>query len=105
MHASDDTVIVDIRDTGIGMPHTLLPYIFELFAQGERSPDRTQGGLGLGLSLVRQLVELQGGHVTASSAGAGQGSTFQVRFPRATGAVTQPGAAPALSVPLASGHG
>jgi PAS domain S-box-containing protein len=81
--ASKETVTIEIRDTGIGMSQSLLPHVFELFAQGERSPDRSQGGLGLGLSLVKSLVELQGGHVTAHSEGAGKGSTFRVQLPRA----------------------
>jgi len=67
-----------VRDNGIGIPAGLLPRIFELFEQGERSLDRPEGGLGIGLTLVRRLVELHGGRVVAASAGPGQGSEFTV---------------------------
>ena len=72
---------VVVRDNGMGMNESLLPHIFELFTQGERSPDRYQGGLGLGLSLVKNLVELMGGTVTARSDGFGMGSEFTVVLP------------------------
>ena len=81
--AEGDTVAVSVRDNGIGMAPALLPYVFELFTQAERSPDRSQGGLGLGLALVRSLVELHGGSVAAESAGPGKGSCFSVRLPSA----------------------
>lgn len=74
-------VTVTVADNGEGFPADLLPRIFDLFSQGERSPDRAQGGLGLGLALVRSLVQLHGGTVTATSAGPGQGSTFAVTLP------------------------
>ena len=61
-----------MRDNGIGIDAELLPHIFDLFAQGKRSLDRTQGGLGVGLTLVQRLVELHGGTVEATSDGAGQ---------------------------------
>src|SRR5262249_2851294 len=70
-------------DTGIGMSPELLPRIFDLFVQGEQTPERSAGGLGIGLTLVRQLVELHGGHIEARSAGTGQGSVFTIRLPRA----------------------
>lgn len=75
-------VTVTVGDNGEGFPAELLPRIFDLFSQGERSPDRAQGGLGLGLALVRSLVQLHGGTVAATSAGPGQGSTFTVMLPR-----------------------
>ena len=59
----------------------MLSEIFELFSQGERAPDRTQGGLGIGLSLVKKLVEMHGGRVSGSSDGPGRGSEFVVRLP------------------------
>jgi signal transduction histidine kinase len=59
----------------------LLPVVFDLFTQGSRTLDRAQGGLGLGLALVRLLVELHGGHVDAASPGPGRGSTFTVTLP------------------------
>lgn len=70
-----------VRDNGTGISPELLPTIFDLFQQGMRTLDRSQGGLGIGLTLVKQLVELHGGRVTASSPGIGLGSTFSVRLP------------------------
>jgi PAS domain S-box-containing protein len=78
-----DTVVLRVRDTGIGIDAALLPDVFETFVQGARGPDRAQGGLGIGLSLVRTLTELQGGTVTAHSEGPGRGSEFIVRLPAA----------------------
>jgi signal transduction histidine kinase/ActR/RegA family two-component response regulator len=77
-----DWVEFRVRDDGMGMSPELLSHVFDLFAQAERSPDRSQGGLGLGLALVKSLVELHGGSVAAHSEGAGHGSTFVVRLPR-----------------------
>ncbi len=74
-------VIVRIQDDGIGIEPELLPQVFELFTQGKRSLARSDGGLGIGLTLVKKLVELHGGEITASSAGANQGSLFVVRLP------------------------
>ena len=70
-----------VKDTGVGIPADVLPKIFDLFVQSERSLDRSLGGLGIGLTLVRRLVELHGGSVQASSDGAGMGSTFTVHLP------------------------
>ena len=72
---------VVVRDNGVGMSESLLPHIFDIFTQGERTPDRHQGGLGLGLSLVKNLVGLSGGTVTAHSEGPGMGSEFTVVLP------------------------
>jgi hypothetical protein len=74
--------VVCIRDNGVGIPATLLDSVFDLFAQGERTLDRAEGGLGIGLTLARRIVELHGGSISASSAGAGQGAEFVVRLPR-----------------------
>jgi CheY-like chemotaxis protein len=74
-------VVVTVTDTGIGIPAEMLDRIFEMFAQVDRSLERSQGGLGIGLSLVKRLVELHGGSVAARSAGPGQGSEFTVRLP------------------------
>jgi signal transduction histidine kinase len=74
-------VVVSVRDTGIGIAADQLPRIFELFSQADRSLERTQGGLGIGLTLVRQLVEMHGGRVEAHSEGAGKGSEFVVQLP------------------------
>ena len=65
-----------VSDDGVGMPPELQPFIFDLFTQGFRSLDRAQGGLGIGLSLVRTITQMHGGSVTAESAGSGQGSQF-----------------------------
>ena len=75
---------VDIRDDGIGMSPDLIASAFDLFAQGARGLDRSQGGLGIGLALVRSLLKLHGGAVSASSEGPGQGSTFHVNLPLST---------------------
>ena len=75
-----DAVVLRVRDTGIGIAPELLPRIFDLFTQAERSLDRSQGGLGIGLCLVRRLVDLHGGTVKAHSV-VGQGSEFVVRLP------------------------
>jgi PAS domain S-box-containing protein len=76
-----DQAILTVRDTGVGIRPELLPRVFDLFVQGDRSLERSAGGLGIGLTLVRQLVELHGGTVEAASAGPGRGSTFTVRLP------------------------
>ncbi len=73
--------VVRVKDTGVGIPAEKLPRLFELFYQVDRSLERAQGGLGIGLSLVRRLVESHGGTVEARSAGVGQGSEFTVRLP------------------------
>jgi CheY-like chemotaxis protein/anti-sigma regulatory factor (Ser/Thr protein kinase) len=77
-----EDAVIRIADTGAGIAPELLPRVFELFAQGEQGPDRAQGGLGLGLALVRRLTDLHAGTVTAHSEGPGRGSTFVVRLPR-----------------------
>jgi PAS domain S-box-containing protein len=76
-----DEVVVAVRDTGIGIPAYALPTLFDLFSQVDRSIERTAGGLGIGLALVKGLVEMHGGTVEAESPGQGQGSTFTVRLP------------------------
>jgi signal transduction histidine kinase len=76
-----DEAFVRVRDTGIGIAPELLPRVFDLFTQEERSLDRSQGGLGIGLTLVRRLVQLHGGSVVATSDGVGRGSEFVVRLP------------------------
>ncbi|MET0984452.1 MAG: response regulator [Steroidobacteraceae bacterium] len=74
-------VVIEVSDSGIGMPADFLPCAFDLFAQSERTPDRSQGGLGVGLSVCKKLLEMHGGSISAQSAGAGLGSTFTVRIP------------------------
>jgi PAS domain S-box-containing protein len=85
-------VLVSVTDSGIGIPADALPLVFEMFTQVGRTRERSQGGLGIGLALVRRLVELHGGSVTAESEGPGRGSTFTVRLPLAEPSAT---AAPA----------
>jgi signal transduction histidine kinase len=77
----DPRVVLEVSDTGIGIEADLLPHVFELFEQGKRPLDRTQGGLGVGLTLVQRLVQLHGGEVLASSAGTGRGARFRVLLP------------------------
>jgi len=88
VEADEETVRASVADRGIGIAPTLLPRVFDLFTQAERSPDRSQGGLGLGLALVKSMVELHGGQVGAHSDGAGQGSCFTISLPRAEGTHT-----------------
>jgi len=76
-----DQAVIRVRDAGIGIDAEMLPRVFELFRQADRSGGRSRGGLGIGLSLVKRIVELHGGTVTAHSAGLGHGSEFVVRIP------------------------
>jgi len=77
----DGDAVISVRDTGEGIPNTLLPHLFDIFTQGQRTLDRAQGGLGLGLTIVRKIVELHGGRIEARSDGPGKGSEFVVRLP------------------------
>lgn len=81
LQQQDREVVLCIKDSGVGLAPDMLERAFELFAQGERTLARSEGGLGVGLTLVRRLVEMHGGTVSAKSAGPGQGSTFDVRLP------------------------
>ena len=80
--SSDDSVTVEIRDTGAGISAEFMPRLFDLFAQADRTLDRAEGGLGIGLSVVKKLVEMHGGRISARSEGLGRGSTFEFTFPR-----------------------
>jgi PAS domain S-box-containing protein len=82
--ASEDELMLRVRDNGVGIEPELLPRVFELFVQGRQALDRAKGGLGLGLSMVRSLIELHGGQVSAHSDGAGKGSEFRVYLPLAS---------------------
>ena len=84
LEADGNDYVLTVADDGIGMEPALVERVFDLFTQAERTPDRSQGGLGLGLALVKSLVELHGGEVRAYSPGLGKGSTFTVRLPRHT---------------------
>ncbi len=103
--ADDKQVTVQVSDNGVGIAPDMLPRVFELFSQADRTLDRAKGGLGLGLTLVRQLVELHQGAVWAASAGLGQGSSFSVRLPLlpSPARIAQPRPAPPL-VPVADAH-
>jgi PAS domain S-box-containing protein len=81
LETADGQAYLAVHDNGNGIGPELLPVVFDLFTQGSRTLDRAQGGLGLGLALVRKLVELHGGHVDAASPGPGRGSTFTVTLP------------------------
>jgi signal transduction histidine kinase len=78
MHLREDQAVIRIRDSGIGIAPEMLPHVFDLFEQGSTAEPRSAAGLGVGLAVVRDLVELHGGTVTAASAGIGRGSEFAV---------------------------
>jgi len=77
----DGQAIIEVRDSGVGIAPDLLPRLFDLFVQGQRSLDRSEGGLGIGLSVCKQLIEMHGGHVVAASDGVGHGATFTIYLP------------------------
>ena len=79
-----DRIVIRVRDTGIGIPPDVLPRVFDLFVQADRSLTRSQGGLGIGLTLVKRLVEMHGGRVQAASDGLGRGCEFTVILPTAS---------------------
>jgi CheY-like chemotaxis protein len=85
-----DEAVVRVLDNGVGIPPDMLPKVFDLFTQVEGSLNRSHGGLGIGLALVRTLVEMQGGRVTAASGGLGTGSEFAVKLPALTGRAGPP---------------
>jgi signal transduction histidine kinase/integral membrane sensor domain MASE1/ActR/RegA family two-component response regulator len=86
----DGAAMLVVEDSGVGIAPELLPHVFDLFVQADRSLDRAAGGLGIGLTLVRQIVELHGGTVEATSAGVGHGSRFTVRLPATAAAASEP---------------
>lgn len=89
LEVTSEVVRISVMDNGAGISAELLPHVYELFVQGERTPDRAQGGLGLGLALVKSLVDLHAGHVDAMSKGEGLGSTFVIELPRVYGGASQ----------------
>jgi two-component system CheB/CheR fusion protein len=97
-----DEVVMRVRDSGIGIRADLLPRVFEMFTQGDHSLERSRGGLGIGLTLVRSLVQMHGGSVEALSEGPGRGSEFVVRLPLADDAAPEP-AAKAAAPPVEAG--
>jgi PAS domain S-box-containing protein len=98
LEADDGNAVLKVADDGVGIASEMLPKIFDLFVQGDRSIERAQGGLGIGLTLVKRLVELHGGTTVAVSDGVGRGSTFTIRLP-----AISPPAARALASTVASG--
>jgi len=86
----DGELKLSVKDEGTGIEPEFLPHIFDLFAQGDQSLDRSQGGLGIGLTLVRRLVQMHGGSIEARSAGEGRGSQFVVRLPIVHHAADEP---------------
>ncbi|QYF92706.1 PAS domain S-box protein [Massilia sp. PAMC28688] len=100
LHADEEQVRIEVSDNGSGIEADLLPQVFDLFTQGYRTPDRAQGGLGLGLALVKHIVALHGGSVTAHSEGTGRGATFTVTLPRHAGSA--PGAVAGTGSPASA---
>jgi len=82
-HSEAGRAVIEVIDTGVGISPELLPHIFELFVQGDRSLDRSQGGLGVGLAICKRLIEMHGGSVSARSEGIGRGAAFEIRLPLA----------------------
>lgn len=99
-----DHVVIDVIDNGVGIPQAMLPRVFELFTQVDGDTKRSQGGLGIGLALARQLVEMHNGTLTVASEGEGKGSTFTLRLPLFQPAVhpASPGASPSSTSSSAS---
>ena len=100
VEADGNDAVIRVWDTGIGLAPEMIPQIWDLFAQVDASPERTRKGLGIGLSLVRNLVQLHGGTAEASSAGLGKGSVFSVRLPRLSAGA--PAVEPEVRAPAAA---
>jgi signal transduction histidine kinase len=99
----DESVVIRVSDTGAGIPPAMLPRVFDLFTQADRTRDRAEGGLGIGLAVVQRLVELHSGTVSALSDGEGKGSEFIVQLPLLDGVFTAPAKpveAPRIQAPL-----
>lgn len=85
-----ESAVIEVTDNGAGISSQLLPHVFDLFVQSARTLDRAQGGLGIGLALVKRLVQMHGGKVSARSTGEGQGATFEIRLPRVAAISSSP---------------
>ena len=101
---TNEHIVISVKDSGIGIAPESLPKMFELFAQGNRSLARSEGGLGIGLTVVKNLVEMHGGEVVAQSEGIGKGSHFTVRIPAVSplARVTSKGGQPLSNIPKTS---
>jgi len=88
-----DDVLIEVSDTGVGIRPELLPHVFDRFLQGDSGADRQSAGLGLGLAIAKQLVELHGGEISASSAGQGRGARFYIRMPLKAESIEEPDSA------------
>jgi CheY-like chemotaxis protein len=93
VRAEGSEAVIEVRDNGVGIAPAFLPHVFDLFSQSARSIDRSHGGLGLGLAICRQLIELHGGRIGCASDGEGRGATFTLHLPLAD-AASGTGAAP-----------
>jgi CheY-like chemotaxis protein len=100
----DADVVVCVSDTGRGIASDMLPHVFDLFVQEPQDAQRAQGGLGIGLAIVRSLVAAHGGSVTAASAGQGAGSTFTVRLAAASTANAAPATVRAVAPAMGNGR-
>jgi len=105
LHRAGANLVLTVSDTGIGIPETFLPRVFDRFSQNDASTTRSFGGLGLGLAISKQLVELHGGTIRASSPGEGRGATFLVDLPLAAAPPAQGDAAPAAAPIVAAAPG
>jgi len=99
LHEVDGDAEIEVADTGIGIPADFLPFVFDRFRQADSSMSRRHNGLGLGMAIVRHLIELHGGAVTVESAGENMGTTFRLRMPKLTGPVPEAVVAAARAVP------
>jgi len=104
VRAEDDHAELQVADTGMGIPGSFLPFVFDKFRQADASFTRQHGGLGLGLAIARHLIELHGGSIEARSAGEGTGATFVVRLPLATHGARTSGVEPAASAARGVAH-
>lgn len=104
VHACDGEACITVTDTGLGIPREALGEVFGMFAQINRTLDRAQGGLGIGLALAQRLIEMHGGHIVAESEGLGRGATFTVHLPLAVGAALQPAVQPQTAPTEARGR-
>ncbi|MDB4979898.1 MAG: hypothetical protein JWM82_650 [Myxococcales bacterium] len=98
----NDSICVSVRDHGMGIPADLMPELFGMFVQGRRGSDRSDGGLGIGLTIAKSLCDLHGGTIEATSAGTGHGSTFTVKLPVAKGSIGLSPAPPRVAMPRPS---